>query len=138
LRLRLIGPVALAKGLGGIEAPLALALERCDLVALALLLLGLQGVDEHAEPADTLLLACLHRGLHVLLHLFEDAHRLNRSSLGCGAIRLQPGRAEDERQRCLGPRPGVAHDLAATTANDEAQRDAEQDRVVELPDSREE
>jgi hypothetical protein len=30
----------------------------------------------------------------------------------------------------------VADDLAATTANDEPQREAEQDRVVELPDSR--
>src|SRR5262245_17783548 len=79
LRLGLLGvgllrPVSLPQGFGCIQAPLALALERSDLVPPALLLLGLEGVDEHAQPADPLPLAGLHRGLHVLLNLLEDAH----------------------------------------------------------------
>src|SRR4029453_206685 len=98
LRRGLVLATALAEDLGGVEAALALALERGDLVPLALLLLGLEGVDEHAELADTLALAGLHRRLHVLLDLREDAHGLKRSAPRCGAICVKTGGAQHQRE----------------------------------------
>jgi hypothetical protein len=74
LALRLIGAASFAERLGRIQPSLPLALQRGDLVTRALLLLGLEGVDDHAEPADAVALASLHRRLHVLLDLLEDAH----------------------------------------------------------------
>src|SRR5215207_6465672 len=79
----------------GVEPSLALALERPDLVPLALFLLGLEGVDEHAELADPFALAGPHRGLHVLLDLLEDAHRRKRSVLRDAA--------SDRRRRLRAP-----------------------------------
>src|SRR4051812_12460854 len=139
LRLRLLGlgllrSVALAQRLGGVEPALALALQRGDLVTLALLLLGLERVDEHAQLADALALAGLHRDLHVLLDLLEDAHRLKRSRRRGCPVRLQAGRAQHEHEGGLRSGPRLADELGASPANDQPQRQAEDDRVVELPD----
>src|SRR4051812_46167171 len=134
LSVGLVGPVALAQRLGGIEPPLALALERGDLVPLALLLLGLERVDEHAQLTDPLALAGLHRGLHVVLDLLEDAHRLKRSRRRGCPVGLEAGSAQHKRQRSLRAGPRVAHELDAAAANDHTQGEAEQDRVVELAD----
>ena len=75
---RLLGAVAAAVGLRGLEPLLALALEHRDLVAGAELGVLLQGVDDQAQRGGALALARLHRGADVGLDTFENglAHRL--------------------------------------------------------------
>src|SRR5262249_60778138 len=59
-------------------------------------------------------------------------------SLAGHAVGLETGRPQDQRERRLRSRPGVAHPLRAAAANHEPQRKAEDDSVVQLTDSWEE
>ena len=64
--------------------------------------------------------------------------RLKRSRRRGCPVRLEASSAEDERERSLRARPGLAHELAAAAADDEPEREAQEHRVVELPDARQE
>src|SRR5215218_4096846 len=77
LRLGLLGrraivPAPLAEGGRRFDAPLALAPKDRDLVTLALLRVLLKGAGDHAQSADTVALASLHRVASVRLNAFEN------------------------------------------------------------------
>ena len=64
----------LAEGLGGLQPPLALALEHGDLVVAALLDRLLELGEHHAQRARALAVARLERGVGVGLQLVEYGH----------------------------------------------------------------
>ncbi len=69
-----VGPPAVAVGLRGLEAALALALEDLDGIAAVVLLRLLESVGDQAQRMDALAVARLERGLHVILHLVQHRH----------------------------------------------------------------
>ena len=74
LGLRGVGAAAVAVGLGGLEAALALALEHLDRIAAVVLLGLLERVRDQAQGMDALAVTRLERGLHVILHLVQHRH----------------------------------------------------------------
>src|SRR5215204_3713743 len=60
---------------------------------------------------------------------------LKRRGRGGCAVRLETRSAEDDRERRCGPGPGLADQLGAAAADDQSQRQAEHDGVIELADA---